>query len=142
MHHGTQRLTALIADASGYRSLCRILSLLQLSKPASLAALLAQHTEGLHLLCAAPVLLKPPLLDSFGKRLWLEVVRPGQTQAAEQALLEGGLRLGLKPVASLAVRFAVPGISPPSAWLRRCGKRSADRSRESKERPQPVLPVK
>src|SRR5947208_2287364 len=45
------RVTALAADAGGYRSLCRILSRLPAAQPPAVPRLLADHAEGLHLLC-------------------------------------------------------------------------------------------
>jgi hypothetical protein len=70
--------------------------------------LLAEHAEGLQLLCDDPLMLKPPLTDVFRNRLWLEIVRPGRPEASERALLEAGLRLGCKPVASLHAYLGTP----------------------------------
>jgi hypothetical protein len=92
--------------ACGYRSLCRTLARLHLDKVPSLAAILAENNDGLQVLCDDPFLLKPPLTDAYKGRLWLEIVRPGKSEASENALLGTGARLGLKPVASLGVRFA------------------------------------
>src|SRR5262245_20935256 len=105
----TQRATVLVAEPSGYASLCRILSRLHAPQKAPhLATLLAEHAEGLHLLVDDPFLLKPPLTDAYRGRLWLEIVRPGKSESAEQGLILAGSKLGLKPVASLAARFAAP----------------------------------
>src|SRR5262249_14341330 len=82
----TQRVTALVAEPAGGRSLCRVVGRLHLRPPPTLPALLAEHAEGLHLLVDDPFVLKPPLTDAFRGRLWLEVVRPGKTEAAELAL--------------------------------------------------------
>src|SRR5947209_12271843 len=59
---GRERVVALVADRGGYRNLCRVISRVQLTEadaggnalleggPATLAGLLADHAEGLHLL--------------------------------------------------------------------------------------------
>jgi DNA polymerase III alpha subunit len=74
------RCTALIADRTGYHNLCRILSRLNLAgagpfPPVVLADLLSANADGLHVLVDDPVLAER-LRDAFGRRLWLEVVRP------------------------------------------------------------------
>src|SRR5947199_882321 len=99
------RCVALVAEQAGYRSLCRILSRLHLAagSPAqatpSLAGLLAENAEGLHVLADDGVLAER-LRDAFGSRLWLEMVRPGRSASQERELLAWGRRLGLRPVAS------------------------------------------
>src|SRR5262249_41189533 len=103
-----QRATALIAEPAGYRSLCRALSRLHFGKAATLARAPAANAEALHLLVDAPFLLKAPLTDAFRRRLWLEIVRPGKSEASELQLLDVGSKHGLKPVASLAPRFPAP----------------------------------
>src|SRR5262249_31644661 len=52
LRHGRQRAVALIADAAGYRSLCRIISRLNLSESDNpdLVQLLCTCAEGLHVL--------------------------------------------------------------------------------------------
>src|SRR5262249_37898665 len=60
----SQRATALIAEPAGYRSLCRALSRLHFGKAATLAQVLAENAEGLHLLVDDPFLLKAPLTDA------------------------------------------------------------------------------
>ncbi len=107
---GKQAVTALAAEPSGYRSLSRLLTRLALDgcAPAAFSSLLAAHSEGLQFLIDAPALLRGPLLDRARAQCWLEVVRPGPSEAAEQALLAAGLPLGLRPVASTAARLAAP----------------------------------
>jgi len=117
LQHDGQRATALIAEPAGYRSLCVLLSRLHLQGGAKLPQLLADHNEGLHLLVDDPFLLKPALADRCRSRLWVEVVRPGPPEAREKALLEVGFRLGLRPVASLAARFAAPNGAGPFRLL-------------------------
>jgi DNA polymerase-3 subunit alpha/error-prone DNA polymerase len=118
-----ERCVALAADATGYRSLCRVLSRLHLGTqysvlgtqysvlrtgaPDGLADLLTRCAEGLHVLVADAVLAER-LRDAFGPRLWLDVVRPPQSLRHERDLLEAGRRLGLRPVASTAAHFASP----------------------------------
>jgi DNA-directed DNA polymerase III PolC len=112
------RCIALIADRAGYRSLCRVLSLLHLqagppgheatAPPRPLADLLCDHADGLHVLADDPALAER-LAEAFGRRLWLEVVRPRPDAARHEAgLLACGRRLGLRPVASTAAHFATP----------------------------------
>jgi DNA-directed DNA polymerase III PolC len=102
------RCVALIAEPAGYRSLCRVLSRLHLSRdPCPLATLLAENAAGLHLLVDDPALAER-LHEAFGARLWLEVVRPSRPAHQERELLAWGRRLGLKPIASTAVHLATP----------------------------------
>jgi DNA-directed DNA polymerase III PolC len=103
-----QRATLLIAEPSGYRSLCQILGRLHFQSGNSLAQILAGAAEGLHVLVDDSFLLKPPLTDAFRGRLWLELVRPGKTESGELALLDSGNRLGLRPVATTGAFFAAP----------------------------------
>jgi DNA-directed DNA polymerase III PolC len=114
------RCVALIAERSGYRSLCRILSRLHLparhfdgpgSEPARLADLIAADADGLHVL-VDDVVLAERLREPLGPRLWLEVVRPPRSARHERELLEFGRRLGLAPVASTAAHFAAPADYP------------------------------
>src|SRR5262249_8580271 len=86
----SQRATALIAEPAGYHSLCRALSRLHFGKDATLAQLLAENPEGLHVRVDDPFLLKPPLTDAFRRRLWLEVGRPGKSAAGDAPLLAVG----------------------------------------------------
>src|SRR5262249_1944033 len=104
-----QRATALIAEPAGYRSLCRALSRLHFGKAATLAQVLAENAEGLHLLVDDPFLLKAPLTDAFRRRLWLEIVRPGKSEASELQLLDVGSKHRLNPVPSPA-----PALPPPA----------------------------
>jgi DNA polymerase-3 subunit alpha len=108
LHREPQRATVLIAEPSGYRSLCKIISRLHLTPAESFAVILARNAEGLHLLADDPFLLKPPLTDAYRGRLWCEIIRPGMTEQKERALLEVGARFGARPVASLAAHFADP----------------------------------
>jgi DNA-directed DNA polymerase III PolC len=124
LRQNRSRCVALIADASGYRSLCRIISRLNLGvasdqwlvagkKAASslatshwpLATLLMENAEGLHVLVDNEVLAEQ-LRDAFGPRLWIEIIRPPQSPQHEQRLLECARRLGLPLIASTAVHFA------------------------------------
>ncbi|HVS35361.1 MAG TPA: PHP domain-containing protein, partial [Gemmataceae bacterium] len=96
------RCVALIEDRTGYRSLCRILSRLNLSRvggspPAVLTDLLSANAEGLHVLVEDAALAER-LREAFGPRLWLEIVRPAVGATAgrrETDLLACGRRLGL-----------------------------------------------
>jgi DNA-directed DNA polymerase III PolC len=103
-----QRATVLIAEPSGYRSLCQILGRLHFQPGNSLAQILAGTADGLHVLADDPFLLKPPLTEAFRGRLWLEIARPGKTESGELALLDTGHRLGLRPVASTGAFLAAP----------------------------------
>ena len=120
---GESRCVVLIAEQVGYRNLCRIISRLHLGtggrgqgsevSPAlptthyPLSTLLAENADGLHVL-TGDLALAGALREAFGSRLWLEVVRPAASKRREQELLEGGRRLGLKPVASTAAHFLAP----------------------------------
>jgi DNA-directed DNA polymerase III PolC len=129
------RCVALIAERAGYRSLCRVLSRLHLAvplgrgpeasagvnapasgsrlnegrPPAALADLLCANADGLHVL-VDDVALAERLREAFGRRLWLEVIRPRGPGGVrhEQELLACGRRLGLRPVAGTATHFATP----------------------------------
>jgi DNA-directed DNA polymerase III PolC len=111
------RCVALIAERAGYRSLCRILSRLhQAAGPSPappLAQLLCQHADGLHVL-VDDVALTEQLREAFGRRLWLEVIRPRTAGGArhEEDLLDCSRRLDLLPVASTAAHFATPADYP------------------------------
>ena len=103
----------LVAEPAGWRGLCRVLSRLHLlGDDALLPDLLRENAEGLHVL-ADDLPLAERLRDAFAGRLWLEVVRPGrgdrprrENERREAELLEGGRRMGLRPVASTAAHFA------------------------------------
>jgi DNA-directed DNA polymerase III PolC len=112
------RCVALIAERSGYRSLCRILSRLHQAvgpaTPTPLADLLRDNAEGLHVL-VEDVVLAERLREAFGRRLWLEVIRPRggpDARRHERDLLACGRRLGIEPVASTAAHFATPADYP------------------------------
>jgi hypothetical protein len=70
-----------------------------LPKAPPLPGLLAEHNAGLALLVDDPLLVKPPLVDAFGGRIWAELVRPGKSEAAERVLLEAAFKHAVKPVA-------------------------------------------
>jgi DNA-directed DNA polymerase III PolC len=113
------RCVALIADATGYRSLCRVLSRLNLSGTSgtgypvlstqyyTLPELLNENAEGLHLLVDDATFAEQ-LREAYGPRLWIEIIRPPRSPRHEQGLLECAQRLKLPLIASTAVHFAVP----------------------------------
>jgi DNA-directed DNA polymerase III PolC len=112
------RCVALIAEPAGWRNLCRVLTRLHLGDNVRLAEVLAECAEGLHVL-VDDLVLAERLREAFGPRLWLEIVRPGPGHRSrrtheqrERDLLEGGRRLGLRPVASTAVHLATPQEYP------------------------------
>jgi DNA polymerase III alpha subunit len=98
----------LIAEPAGWHSCCAIISRLHLQPSAPLATALCEHAEGLHLILDDPLLLKAPLTDVYRNRLWLEIVRPGRSEASERVLIEAGYRLGCKPLASLNAFLSLP----------------------------------
>jgi error-prone DNA polymerase len=106
LRQGGQAATALIGEPAGYKSLCQILTRLNMQEgKVSLPLLLADASEGLHVLIDDANLLKPPITTLRG-RLWLEVIRPARSDQHERALLEAGARLGCKPVASVNCHLA------------------------------------
>jgi DNA-directed DNA polymerase III PolC len=114
LRQNRSRCVALIADASGYRSLCRIISGLNLGEakahgwpPVGVEQLLNENSDGLHLLVDDEGLAER-LRGAFGPRLWIEIIRPPQSPLHEQRLLECARRLGLPLIASTAVHFATP----------------------------------
>lgn len=108
LRQGRSRCVALIADQTGYRNLCRILSRLHLGDPPpSLVDLLRKNSEGLHVL-VDEIELAEQLREAMGDRLWVEVVRPGRTAEEERQLLEASRRLRLPLIASAATHFAGP----------------------------------
>jgi DNA polymerase III alpha subunit len=115
LRHHAQQATALIAEPSGWKSLCRVISRIYLRGTIPLASLLADNADGLHILLDNPLAIKPPLTDAFRGRLWVELVRPGGSEATERALVEVGSRFNARPVASVGVHFAVAG----GYWLYR-----------------------
>lgn len=118
LDHGGNRCVALIAEPAGYRSLCRIISRINLAQrpdlpPAPippLAELLETNAEGLHVLATDPGLAES-LREVLGTRLWLEIVRPGDPKR-EADLHEAGRRLGVPIVASTAAHAATPEEYP------------------------------
>ncbi len=114
LRQGQTRCVALIAQPAGWSGLCRIITRLHLLKNVPLSTLLAENADGLHVL-ADDLALAQQLREAFGDRLWLEVVRPGpgnrprrHNEQREHQLLQGGQRLGLRPIASTAAHFATP----------------------------------
>jgi len=106
LRHRGQEVVALVADASGYRSLCRILSRIHLEpSDASLTQMLCDDATGLHVLLRDPQLALP-LRDAFGDRMSLEVVRPHSIQGDEKRILDEARRMDLPFVASTAAYFA------------------------------------
>jgi DNA-directed DNA polymerase III PolC len=122
---GRQRCVALVADRIGYRNLCRVISRLaeKVSGPFSYApddkcekgpdtfSELCANAEGLHVL-ADDAELAERLREAFGRRLWLEVIRPRGSGRHEEKLLACGQRLGLRAVASTAAHLATPDEYP------------------------------
>lgn len=120
---GKESCVALIADPTGYRSLCRILSRLHLealpppdvlpepiSSPPTLTELLQAEPEGLHLLVDS-VSLAESLLPYYNSRLWMEIVRPRPHSASaptESALIAASQRLRLPLIASTAAHLIDP----------------------------------
>jgi DNA-directed DNA polymerase III PolC len=135
LRHNRSRCVALIAEQAGYRSLCRVLSKLNLqdtgpcrldSDPAGKSAgsescchsafedLLCTNAEGLHVL-VDDVVLAERLREVFGRCLWLELVRPRTALDGvrhEEELLACGRYLDIKVVASTAVHFATSAEYP------------------------------
>jgi DNA polymerase III alpha subunit len=109
LRHQSQQATALIAEPAGWKSLCRIISRIHLRGTVPLASLLADNADGLHVLLDNPFALKPPLSEAFRGRLWVELLRPGVSEATERALAEVGSRFGARPVATLGAHFAAAG---------------------------------
>jgi DNA-directed DNA polymerase III PolC len=132
LRQGRSHCVALIAERVGYRNLCRILSRLHLAAAAQpedatdtpppilhplsstyqetdLPSLLCANPEGLHVLVDEPALAER-LREAFGRRLWLELIRPrsGGPARHEDDLLACGRRLGVRAVASTTAHFAGP----------------------------------
>jgi DNA polymerase III alpha subunit len=107
LSHNGESVTALLAEPSGYHSLCRLITRIHTTKPPDFAVL-SESAEGLHLLVDDPALFKPPLTDTYRGRLWAEVVRPGVKSARERTLLDAASRVGARPVASLTPYFCEP----------------------------------
>jgi hypothetical protein len=110
LRHQSQQATALIAEPSGWKSLCRVISRIHLQGTVPLVKLLADNAEGLHLLIDNPFALKPPLPDAFRGRLWVELVRPGGSEATERALVEVGSRFNARPVKALGLEPRTYGL--------------------------------
>lgn len=134
LRQGVRRCTALIAEPAGYRSLCRVLSRLHLEAEPCLTELLRANVEGLHVLAEEAALLAA-LHDAYGRRLWLEVVRPAPVPSRQRAALEAAARLDVRPVASVAAHFARPEAHDLSRLL------AAVRRGELLDRPPAPSPV-
>jgi DNA polymerase III alpha subunit len=111
LEHRQEKATVLIADRSGWASLCAVISRVRSEDRTGLPSLLAENREGLHVLVDQQSLLCAPLTNHFAPsgRLWVEVVRPpiGKVSQEEaRALVAAGKAVGAPPVASLAVRCA------------------------------------
>jgi DNA-directed DNA polymerase III PolC len=112
LRRGGEHCVVLIASPAGYRSLCRLLTRLNLAEAGeapsegSLTDLLCAHSDGLHVLADDPSLAER-LRDAFGRRLWLELIRP-RPAPHEAGLRACARRLGLRLVASTAAHFAEP----------------------------------
>ena len=110
------RCVALIAEPIGYRNLCRVISRVNLAsvqnvERANLIPSLCENASGLHVLVDDAATAEQ-LYEAFGKRLWLEIVRPRSDAGGarrERDLLACGERLQLQLVASTAAHFATPG---------------------------------
>jgi DNA polymerase III alpha subunit len=111
LEHRQDRATVLVADRSGWASLCAVISRIRHEDRVGLPSLLAENQEGLHVLVDRQSMLCAPLTDRFGPsgRLWVEVVRPPAGKASQEearALVAAGKAVGAPPVGSLSVRFA------------------------------------
>jgi DNA polymerase-3 subunit alpha/error-prone DNA polymerase len=123
LRQGDTRAVALIESPAGYTSLCRILSRLHLhagvgglppeeqSDGTLLRTLLVEQNAGLQIL-VEDVPLAEQLRDTYGKRLWFEIVRPARSPRHEAALSAAARRLGVRRVASPAARLATPADYP------------------------------
>lgn len=106
--HVAKYCTVLVAEPAGYRNLCSVISRCSLDEKSDLFDVLAASNEGLHVLVDDPKAIRPPLLGSFGKRLWAEVVRPARSAQHEASLIEAATKFDVPPVASLGARMAGP----------------------------------
>ena len=104
------RAVALMADSTGYASLCRILSRLHLTEE-PLVELLVSSARGLHLL-VDDLDLADQLRDAYPGRLWIEVARPASNARQETTLLDGARQRGLPLIASTAAHLADPTEYP------------------------------
>src|SRR5206468_3639475 len=76
-----------------------------------LVELLSANAAGLHVLVDEPSL-AVQLRPAFGRRLWLELVRPPRSVEREKELIEFSRRRGLRLVASTAAHFATAAEHP------------------------------
>ncbi len=105
-----QSVVALIQNRAGYRSLCCILSRLNLNDDANLGELLLQFNQGLHLLVDTPELLEL-LHPVYASRVWAGINRSGRRRSVssrQRKLLECADRLGISLVALHGCYFAQP----------------------------------
>ena len=105
-------VVALIQNRAGYRSLCCILSRLNLNDDANLGELLLQFNQGLHLLVDTPELLEL-LHRVYASRVWAGINRSGRRRSVssrQRKLLECADRLRVSPVALHGCYFAQPGL--------------------------------
>ncbi|MGF1579697.1 MAG: DNA polymerase III subunit alpha [Gemmataceae bacterium] len=115
LRHNSFLGIALIAEPAGYRNICRILSRWHLAQGSvSMLELLRQNAEGLHLLVPNTSSAES-LREAFGKRLWLEVVRPwygandtNYPTPRERRELAAAKELGIRAIASAPVWFVEP----------------------------------
>ena len=108
----TQSAVALIQNRAGYRSLCCILSRLNLNDDANLGGLLLEFSQGLHILVDTPELLEL-LHPLYASRVWVGVKRSGRSRSIssrQRKLLECADRLGVSLVALHGCYFAQPGL--------------------------------
>jgi DNA polymerase III alpha subunit len=101
--YGMRRCTVLVAEPSGFRNLCRVITRCNLGQADPIETL-AAFSDGLHVLVDEPAALKPALLEAFPQRVWVEMARPGRSSQHENALVDAGVKAGARPVASLAAR--------------------------------------
>ena len=95
---------ALVAEPAGWRSLCRVLSRpAPAGEDAAAAGPLRGNAEGLHVL-ADDLPLAERLRDAFGRRLWLEVVRPGRGDRPRRETSGRRGATGRRPPAGPAAR--------------------------------------
>jgi len=130
---GGRGVTLLVQNDTGYGNLCSLISRRNLCEDFSIRDVLPKLQEGLFVLTRDPDLV-PILRDRLDAgRLFLELVRPGETLERERWIWEQGRRLGLGWVASSDSYFACPGEEERLRILWAIGERSlVSRVREPK----------
>jgi len=103
---GGRQAVLLVRDASGYASLCRVISRRMLEDDFSLERALSEKSAGLFILTPDLELAEALVGSAEPGSLWCELIRPGASVNAERRLLETARRLGLGVVASCDVYFA------------------------------------